>query len=302
MEAIEISLEAKLLDDANVKCAKVNELLGASKKEYDDAFNDATETVKALNAVLMKKAYGEISARPNPLKALVDTFYCEGYKVSEEKNPETKNVSGVVLKPTERILSIDGYRKASRDIKAGEFLAKSAKLLSLLRVREYNLQNADNISDLSAENMYFILAVKAAKNGEAPASNRKIVDLLQEMVDIVVPSADPSVPHAFLATKHDVRFINKLLEDVNKKERCGTKFIKQNKFDELMLRVMAHVCSGVAYTVDYSADIAKDVADFNKSGETVTATPEAPATTTAPDPAAKPKTARKKGKKGKKAE
>ena len=238
---------------ANAARAKVDQTLEtvrqAMRDKDLDAYNEGMSTldeqVKAYNECLSKVEFERLAGMDAPMIEAVKQFYIELYRVKEEKDKETKSLTGVNLEI--RKSRIDLLKFCEDAGISTEWSNDCEKLLALLVAQKTDVFNMDP-ETLARKSYYFLQVVARKRNGETPDSKTQCVKMLQQIVDGAICINDADGKNTLRVNNHDVAFIHECVGKLDTKEMCTISTINARQFRAVMMSVFAHVL-GEKYVV-----------------------------------------------------
>ena len=245
MAALEVVKEASEEAVKEAVASVKNALKNGDLNAYGEARKNLDKDLSDYNACIRKEKFIELLREENPIIAAVKAFNVKALKVKEIRNEETDLITNITLAEKEVVIDLEEF------CKYGEldttWAHDTVVLLNLLAVRKTDIYKM-TASELNKKSDIFIRAVKDKKDGKEPDSKKKIVDLIQKIIDEAIFVDNGEGKNAYKCTTHDILFIENTITKLSKKEKCTIEIIAPRAFKLVMMNVFAH-CLGEAYKV-----------------------------------------------------
>lgn len=240
-----LQVSAKAIEEARIKC---NEALRSNNLEvYNETYTQLQKEVKNFNTLSEKAAYESFAGEEKPIVALVNMFFFDCKKESEERAKETNKLLGVKVDPTKKRLSIGKFVKNYGF--DSSVMANIAELFELFKVREKDILGMTPVEfqeEYKKGSSFYRETVDAIKKGETPTSNTKIAAKLQEIINKCGASEAWKYQRV---TNIDIRQLTKWMFNHDGKNKCSDKVCTAGKFETYILDVLEHHINGTPYAV-----------------------------------------------------
>ena len=254
------TIESEILENIQ----KFNECFGNKDMDGMAAANAKQEELEKEYASLAEvTCYSSLKAEENPMLAAIKTY---GYNVI--KHRDVKSKVKTVVDGEEQAIDITTREMSvvERQIDLIKFDNHANKTVSVDPIWKYEMKTVNQLFCIrTAQDMgipfepasYFMdKMARRIENGETPASNTKLLDALQKLVDMVIyEKQDDKDENKYRVNSRDVTALIKQYTKTGK-GRLGLACAKHNYFARLIGKMLYRIATGEQYSLEYK--ISKD--------------------------------------------
>jgi hypothetical protein len=245
----------KIKTMAEVKTALENKVAAGNKAIADktpitaDFLASFATLEKEYADLKAKEVYTELMSSKTPLIAAIKRYSYTVIRHQEVRDSETKLLSEFKLVEKERQIDLLKFAKfGDLDTDWQHNVSYFNQSLCLRAAQELGYSKTQ-IAKLAST---YYLQKQAAElaNGKTPTSNNKLCQLLQSVIDAVLPPADEQKDNAFKCNNHDVKYV---LMCYTKKGRNALSIaISKDAFlRNLVMDVLHRIVEGKLYSLEY---------------------------------------------------
>ena len=247
MEKIKTMAEVKTALENKVN--EGNKAIAAKTPLTADFLAEFATLEKEYADLKAKEVYSELMTKKLPLIAAIKRYSYTVIRHQELRDSETKQLSELKLVEKERQIDLLKFAKfGDLDTDWQHDVSRFNQSLCLRAAVElgYSKQQINKL----ASTYYLAKEAQKLADGKTPTSNNKLCQLLQSVIDAILPPADDEKSNAFKCNNHDVKY---LLMCYTKKGRNALSIAisKDGFLRNLVMDVLHRIIEGKLYSLEY---------------------------------------------------